>query len=155
MTLLGEASILAEVIRPARSHITAAIADRLAVLGTTPQIGLQRGYAEEAPAVYVMPGRETPTHEYGDEARAAEYSVVVIVDRTQYTLPDYEVIDRIGAIAHKALMAHADDALSRADAIVLTSIRPGHSEDQGDTIGVELSYTITYSVDPAEFTNAI
>lgn len=153
--MLGEASILAEVIRPARSHITAAMADRLAALGTTPQIGLQRGYAEEAPAVYITPGRETPAHEYGSESRAAEYSVVVIVDRAQYTIPDYEVIDRIGAVAHKALMAHADDALSRTDSIVLTSIRPGHSEDQGNTIGVELSYTITYSVDPAEFTNAI
>jgi len=155
MTILGEASILAEVIRPARSHITAAMANRLAVLGTTPQIGLTRGYAEEAPAIYIPPGRETPTHEYGVASRSAEYSVVAIVDRTQYTIPEYEVIDRIGAVAHKAMMAHADDALSRADAIVLTSIRPGHSEDQGDTIGVELSYAITYSVDPAEFNNAI
>ncbi|NCC23023.1 MAG: hypothetical protein EOM26_11285 [Alphaproteobacteria bacterium] len=153
--MLGEAEILAEVIRPARSHITAAIASRLAILGATPLIGIPRGYSEEAPAIYITPGRETPTPEYGLDAWAAEYSVVVIVDRTQYTLPDYEVIDRIGAIAHKALMAHADDALSAADVIVCTGKRPGHSEDQGDTIGVELSYTITYSVDPAEFNHAI
>ena len=153
--MLAEAEILAEVIRPAHSHITAAIAERMATMGATVLVGERRGYSEECPVVYVTPGRETPTPEYGDEQWTAEYSIVLIVDRRQYTLPDYEVIDRIGAVAHKAMMAYRDDALSHADTCVCTSKRPGHAEDQGDTIGVELSYSITYSVDPADFNNAI
>ena len=152
--ILGDPEILASVIRPARSHITAAIVDRMSALCPA-QVGVHRGFAEEAPAIYVTPGRETPSREYGLDWFDAEYVIVAIVDRTQHATPDYETIDRLGSLIHQSMSASGSDALSRADSVSLSSRRPGYSEDQGDTIGIEMTYQITYSVDPADFNNAI
>lgn len=154
MTVLGAASILADIPKPVRSRITQRLAEILTPVAPV-FVGLPDGYAEELPRIYVTPGRETIEREYGYERRASEYSIAVMVDVREYAEPEYELVDRLIAGISRVIAAPDNQMDSLIESIALTGTRPGYREDQGNTIGAELSYTISYAADPADPDNAI
>lgn len=154
MTILGIGSILADIPRPVRSRITMRLSEILATLATV-RIGMRAGYAEEAPVIYLTPGRESIEPAYGFNAKTSEYTIILTVDQRDYEIDDYEIVDRLIASVEQAIAIpdqQLDDLIERK---TLTGTRPGYREDQGNLIGAELTYQIVYAADPADPDHAI
>jgi hypothetical protein len=155
MTILGSPAGTGALLAPVRSQITSALKlalEQITVangylmdLGGSVLVGQSRGYAGEAPKVYLTPGRETIDARYGLHSRDAEYAVVVIVDRSGYESPDYVLIDLLAGDVARAIGGDRPELRALCESVRLTAIRPGYSEAQGNIVGVELTYSVRYN----------
>jgi hypothetical protein len=155
MSLLTASALVGELRAPVRSQITAAIQSALQQItqahgylldiGALVIVGQSRGYAGEAPVIYLTPGRETIDARYGSHLRDAEYAVLAIVDRTAHEAPDYMLIDIIAGEVARALAGDRPELRALCESVRLTAIRPGYAEAQGNIVGVELTYQVRYN----------
>jgi hypothetical protein len=152
--ILTDPIALADIPKPVRSRITERLASMLASVAPV-KVGLRQGYSDEAPVVYLMPGRESITRNYGTHQVESDFTISVIVDSSDYAIPEYEIVDRLIASVAQAINARDDVLDSVCERRTLTSTRPGYREDQGNMIGAELIYTVSYTADPADPETAI
>ena len=166
MTLLGDPLILAETPHPAllRSvQITHALAALLGTctrangylsnVGATVRLGQLRGAAVQAPCVILIPGRHRPTDAiYAPQSlQAREFEIRAALETNAFpTLSDIELVDAVIWDVRRCLAA-GRDALSALDAeLRFDGDQPAYRDDGGTVVGAALTYTCTYSADPAD-----
>ena len=154
MTLLGTASILADVPQPVRTRITARLAALLDPLAHV-TVGPDRGAFEERPTIYITPGPEPVERRYGSDTRAAQYVISARVYAPDYAAPPYEMADRVAAQVAQVLATPDQTLADLTESITLDSTDPVFPEEPSAMVGARLTYTITYSADPVDPDNAI
>lgn len=154
MTLLGTASILADVPQPVRTRITTRLAALLDPLAHV-TVGPDRGAFEERATIYITPGTESVERRYGCDTRAAQYTISAAVYAPDYLPPPYEMADRLSAQVAQVLATPDPTLAALVEGITLDSTAPVFPEEPGNMVGSRLTYTITYSADPVDPDNAI
>jgi hypothetical protein len=154
MNLLGEASILADIPKPVRSHITARLAALLDPLAHV-IVGPNRGAFEERPTIYVTPGREAVTRVYGADTRAAQYVISSAVYAPDYPVPEYEMADRLAAQVAQRLAEPDATLADLIETMTLDAAEPAFPDEPSGMVRADLTYTITYSADPVDPNHAL
>jgi hypothetical protein len=130
-------------------------------VGERVYIGQIEGRADDAPAVWVIPGLQRQTARYGTVREVErEYSVRAfadLLDQDGWAEADepsrhsieIELVDQIIIDLHRCLDTwDSGSGLSALiDQLSVGSDRPGYSEDGGTRVGAGLDLTITYRVD--------
>jgi hypothetical protein len=113
-------------------------------LGADVRIGQLRGAATEAPAVFVIPGRESGEPMYdGTFEMVREYEIKGIADTKAHPeIEDFELIDRVIWDVRKCIEAYDANLADMIDSIRFTNARPGYREDGGTLVGAAITYEI-------------
>ena len=125
-------------------------------------LGQIQGRAEDAPAIWVVPGPQRETQRYGPIVELArDYSIRAFADlrdgaawaggdRAARNLLEVELVDEIIFDIVRCLDTWdlADSPLiGLVDQIRRNGDRPGYSEDGGTRVGCAVDITVTYRVD--------
>lgn len=120
-------------------------------LGTNVRIAQERGQGRDAPALYIVPGRQRETHRYARSEMSRDYTIKGFVDlRAHSPLDDYEIVDKVIWDLRQAYGARDTTLAALVDRIQLTDDQPGYSEEGGSLCGAALTLTVVYTVDPTD-----
>jgi hypothetical protein len=169
---LGSASILAESNHPARLmsvRITRAIAailggctstnGYLSNVGAAVYLGKLRGGAVQAPCINLLPGRHAPADPVYNpqweqtreiEIRAALDANDYLDDANVQALDDIELVDLTIWDVRRCLSLGRDTLSALGAELRYLSDQPGYREDGGTVVGASLTYSVTYTADPAD-----
>jgi hypothetical protein len=124
-------------------------------VGATVQIGAKRGMADQAPAIWIIPGRQTVTDLYDSTEISREIEIKAFADlRDHPSLSEHGLVDQVIWDIRKALWAY-DATLTDLCDLLLGNDQPGYSEDGGAIVGAGLTLTITYRVSDDDPTTAL
>ena len=149
---------------PVSTQITTKLAAMLADLrigndysvdiGADVRIGQLWGQADDAPMVYLTPGRESGGGAYGTAQVEREYEVIGFVDARTSETDQHVLVDEVIWAIRQCLETY-DAELAALGDIRFTGSRPGYRESAGSIVGAAVSYQITYMVDPTAPTTAL
>jgi hypothetical protein len=117
-------------------------------VGAVVQIGQLRGAYQQAPAVFVLPGRQSGTARYG-EVREMTRDITVrgFADLNDHpTLDEVELIDTIIWDLRRCIESQSQTLDSLVQRLSYASDRPGYREEGGTIVGAALTYQVQYAV---------
>lgn len=124
-------------------------------VGATVQIGARRGMADQAPAVWIVPSRQTVTDLYDSVEISREIDIKAFADlRDHPSLSEHGLVDQVIWDVRKAFGAY-DATLAALGDLTLGNDQPGYSEDGGAIVGAGLTLTTTYRVAVDDPTTAL
>jgi hypothetical protein len=145
--MLQSALVLASAKIPPLSQTIAALAQTLSALAPV-TVAESAGYSGEVPRIYITVQADRVTRIYGADQHETDIIVLAAIDRDDSPMPDYLQCDLLAAVISSTI---AREFVAPPNVEwSLAAARPAASSDQGATIGAELRYTLTFSVDPAE-----
>lgn len=124
-------------------------------VGARVQIGQQRGMADQAPAVFIVPARQQVTNLYDSVEVSREIEIKAFADlRAHPGLSEHGLVDHVIWDLRRAFGAY-DATLAALGELGIGNDQPGYSEDGGATVGAGLTLTITYRVAADDPTSAL
>lgn len=171
-TLLGDVSILAETPHPAllmSVRVTRALASVLegctsangyiSNVGAAVYLGKLRGGAVQAPCINLLPGRHSPADPvYNPQwEQTREIEIRAALDANDYldaaniqTLDDIELVDLVIWDVRRCLALGRAALADLGAELRYQGDQPGYREDGGTVVGASLTYSVTYTADPAD-----
>jgi hypothetical protein len=123
-------------------------------IGAEVRVGQLFGQADDAPMVYLTPGREQGGGAYGVAQTTRDYEVIGFVDARTSELDEHALVDTITWDIRRCLETY-NAALAALGDIRFASARPGYREAAGSIVGAAVSYQIVYAVDVTAPTTAV
>jgi len=161
--------------RPVATRITIALGDLLAActaengypsdVGRSVFLGQIQGRADDAPAIWLIPGAQKRRPVYDNVREVVrEYSVRAFSDlrsvagwadatAAERRLIEVELVDQVIADVRRCLdtwEAASAELPSLISHLGETADKPGYSDDGGTRVGAGVDFTVTYWVDPAD-----
>jgi hypothetical protein len=117
-------------------------------VGADVRIGQLRGAATEAPAAFVVPGRETGETIYDESIEMVrEFEIKAFADTKAHpTIEDHELVDRVIWDVRQCLESYDAELADLIDGIRFQNARPGYREDGGTLVGASITYEVRYVV---------
>lgn len=117
-------------------------------VGATVHVGQLRGAHKQAPAIFVVPGRQSGDVRYGEVREVTrEYVVRAFADlRDHPTLAEEALVDQVIWDVRRAIEAQLEVLLELAQRVRYIGDQPGYHEEGGTIVGAALSYEIQYLV---------
>jgi len=138
------------------TQITQALAARLATAttangytsncGSAVFIGQTRGADRQAPAVFLLPGRQSGEGRYADEREVRrEYDIRGFADLNSHPhLSEAALIDLIIWDLRRCCESNNDALTGLIERLSYRSDQPGYREEGGSIVGAALTYEIQY-----------
>jgi hypothetical protein len=126
-------------------------------VGAEVHVGMLRGAAEQAPACYLLPGRQSAGEgRYGTRRLVLRsYEVRAFVDLRDH--PAWSEAQAVDAVIWdvRAGVETAQGALhGLAERLAYQGDRPGYREEGGTLVGAAIDYTVAYFVDLSDPTHS-
>ena len=117
-------------------------------LGARVEIARGKAGSEEAPAAFVIPGRQSGEPLYDDAVEQVRaYEITAIADTHDHPdIDDYELVDRLIWDVRRCLETRDEALAELVDSIKYTSDRPGYREDGGTIVGASITYEVRYTL---------
>ena len=141
--------------------VSTAITDRLATMaatmttangyasnvGASVKVASQRGMGSDAPATFIVPGRQTVTRGYAGLLEIKrEIDIKAFADLADHDLDDHALVDLVLWDLRKKFGTRDTALMALADQIYPAGDQPGYPEDGGRIVGGALTLEITYRV---------
>lgn len=115
-------------------------------VGATVGVARQKGMADQAPASFILPGRQKVSDYYGELEVEREYSIRAFADtRSHSAFDEHALVDQIIWDLRRRFGAE-DEELSLLCSWLVGDDRPGYTEDGGVIVGADMTITTTYRV---------
>lgn len=116
--------------------------------GASVYLGQLRGAATQAPAIFVLPGRQSGEVRYGELREVTRsYQITAYADLNDHpTLDEAGLVDLIIWDLRRCVESHEPTLVGLAQRVRYVSDQPGYREDGGSIVGAGLQYEIQYAV---------
>jgi hypothetical protein len=116
--------------------------------GASVQVGQIRGTYRQAPAAFVLPGRQSGGGRYGEVREVTrEIQVRAFADLNDHpALDEIELIDLVIWDLRRCIESYDESLAALVQRIRYVSDLPGYREEGGTIVGAALTYEIVYLV---------
>jgi hypothetical protein len=125
-------------------------------IGASVAIAKQRGMGSDAPATFIIPGRQSITRGYAGQVQVErEVSIKAFADLSDHALDEHALVDLVLWDLRRCFGGSDPTLLALADQCSAGDDQPGYSEDGGRIVGGALTLQITYRVAVADPTTPV
>jgi len=123
-------------------------------IGEHVHVGVSAGEAEQVPSIWLTPGTDRGTVEYGNALNESEYEILAAVNSRDTLIDGYVADPSAQWVIVDALIADVRQCMETPDATLNSlierlryeSAEPAYREDGGELCGARIRYTIQYRI---------
>ena len=121
----------------------------LSNVGSDVRIGAYSGDYTEAPALFIVPGRQSAEPRYANhKVVRREYELRAFVSVNDHaTLQDYEVIDLVILDVRQCLQKPWAALREIVEQVIYVGDQPGYRESGGVIVGASIQVAVVYDID--------